>query len=46
VGQRTAIINQIRCFLLQHGITVRQLAGYVGLTSDSRLTPLPAFRTV
>ena len=24
VGQRTAIINQIRCFLLEHGITVRQ----------------------
>jgi len=24
VAQRTAIINQIRCFLLEHGITVRQ----------------------
>jgi transposase len=24
VGQRTAVINQIRCFLLEHGITVRQ----------------------
>jgi transposase len=24
VGQRTAIINQIRSFLLEHGITVRQ----------------------
>jgi len=24
VGQRTAIINQIRCFLLEHGLTVRQ----------------------
>jgi len=24
VGQRTAIINQIRCFLLGHGLTVRQ----------------------
>jgi transposase len=24
VGERTAIINQIRCFLLEHGITVRQ----------------------
>jgi len=24
VGQRTAIINQIRCFLLEHGIAVRQ----------------------
>jgi transposase len=24
VGDRTAIINQIRCFLLEHGITVRQ----------------------
>ena len=24
VGHRTAIINQIRCFLLEHGITVRQ----------------------
>jgi hypothetical protein len=24
VGQRSAIINQIRCFLLEHGITVRQ----------------------
>ena len=24
VGQRTSIINQIRCFLLEHGITVRQ----------------------
>ena len=24
VGQQTAIINQIRCFLLEHGITVRQ----------------------
>jgi hypothetical protein len=24
MGQRTAIINQIRCFLLEHSITVRQ----------------------
>jgi hypothetical protein len=24
VGQRTATINQIRCFLLEHGLTVRQ----------------------
>jgi transposase len=24
VAQRTAIINQIRCFLLEHGITVRR----------------------
>jgi transposase len=24
VGERTAIINQIRCFLLEHGLTVRQ----------------------
>jgi transposase len=24
VGQRTAVINQIRCFLLEHGVTVRQ----------------------
>jgi transposase len=24
VGERTAIINQIRCFLLEHGIAVRQ----------------------
>src|ERR1700756_5068218 len=24
VGQRTAIINQMRCFLLEHGLTVRQ----------------------
>jgi len=24
VGERTAIINQMRCFLLEHGLTVRQ----------------------
>jgi hypothetical protein len=32
VGQRTAVINQIRGFLLEHGITVRQ--GPAGLRQE------------
>ena len=27
VGQRTAVINQIRAFLLEHGVAVRQEPG-------------------
>jgi transposase len=43
IGQRTAVINQIRGFLLEHGIAIRQGLRFL---RQHNLTPDVGFRGV